>query len=254
MFEADSARKIGEVGFNSHYGKELLHALPAAVFSMAGLEHMAEVAMNWHRRPTQLVATPANGIDIERLVVIAMIVLLSRLAAVRAREFASRPKQTRLYCPGYNSSSTDAALRTIHGEHGDSHLRHHPRFFGLSAGRTARIRLNIVTRRDSFDAVAPDVGTKFGEREARVVSDNALAKLGARFSRPARAQVQVVDLGANGRSECFALGGLRVLEKGAKVHVATNRSECGASIDQKDLHNQGENALRQIFLHVDQND
>ncbi|MFM0306245.1 hypothetical protein P0D71_00425 [Paraburkholderia sp. RL17-383-BIF-A] len=100
-------------------------------------------------------------------------------------------------------------------------------------------RLNVVARRDRVKPIPPDVRPQLGQREARVMRDNALAQFGSRFSSPARAQVQIVDACLDRSGESFALSGLGRLEVGSEVHASI--------IDHFDL-------LKQIFLHVDQND
>lgn len=153
----------------------------------------------------------------------------------------------------FRSANLDASVReetyvkTVH-------LGHHPGFFGLAARRPARVWLNIVARRDGINAIAPDVGAKFSERESRVMSDNAFAEVWSRLARTARAEVQVVDVGSDRVGEQFPFGGLGRFEEGTEVHVATNQSECVANIDQKDLRIKRFALPLQIFLHVDQND
>jgi hypothetical protein len=126
-------------------------------------------------------------------------------------------------------------------------------FFGLAI-RAAHGRLCVVAGRDGLNAITPDVWPEFAKREPGVMSDNALAQLRSGLSRSARAEVQVIDLGADGIRELFALGRLRRLEVRSEIHVATNKSKCVANIDQNDLHIKRFGVLSQIFLHVDQND
>jgi hypothetical protein len=100
-------------------------------------------------------------------------------------------------------------------------------------------RLHVVARCDSVKPISPNVRTKLLQREPRIMRDNALAQLRARFPSAARAEVEVVDARLDRKSESFALSGLGRLEIGSEVHAPM--------IDQIDL-------LKQIFLHVDQND
>jgi hypothetical protein len=115
-------------------------------------------------------------------------------------------------------------------------------------------RLGVVDGCDGLNAITPDVRPELSKREPGVMSDNALAQLRSGFSRSARAEVQVIDLGADGIRELFALGRLRRLEVRSEIHVATNKSKCVANIDQNDIHIKWFDVLKQIFLHVDQND
>jgi len=115
-------------------------------------------------------------------------------------------------------------------------------------------RLGVVACGIRVDTIAPNVRTKLAESESRIMSDNTFAQLRTGLSRSARTEVQVIDLGADGIRELFALGGLRRLEVRSEVHMATNKSECVANIDQNDLLIKRFDVLSQIYLHVDQND
>lgn len=111
----------------------------------------------------------------------------------------------------------------------------------LRLGRNAtHARLGIVKCSDRVShPVTPDIRSKFGEREARIQFHDRLAKVRARLSGPADAQIQVTDRNLERVRECLALWRLSCLEVGFEVHASM--------IDQFDL-------AEQIFLHVDQND
>lgn len=89
------------------------------------------------------------------------------------------------------------------------------------------------------DSIAPDIWSKFSERESRVQFHDRLAKVRAGFSSPARAQIQVAGGNLQLLGECLSLGWGRNLEVGFEVHCSM--------IDHFDL-------VVHIFLHVDQND
>jgi hypothetical protein len=125
---------------------------------------------------------------------------------------------------------------------------------GLTTRLATGIRLGVVDGRMRINPITPDVGPKFGQREARVMSDNTFAEVWAWLARTPRAQVQVVDIDPDRVSEQLPFSGFGCLEKRLEIHVATNQSKCVANIDQKDLRIKLCDLLLQIFLHVDQND
>jgi len=132
-------------------------------------------------------------------------------------------------------------------------------FFRVSLFDTAAQCLGVVRGRDSINAVAPNVRAQLGQRESRVVRDDALAQLrtwlaGLAILGGASTKVEIANRCTDFLGQSFTLCRGRLLEVGLEVHLATNRSGVVARIDQNDLLSKRNREPGQIFLHVDQND
>lgn len=99
-------------------------------------------------------------------------------------------------------------------------------FFGFSGIPPADWRLNVVRSVYRLNSIAPHVGSKLGERESRVMGDDALAKIGSRLPLTPRAQIEVVDVRSDSVGEQLSIGRLGCLKVGSEIHVATNQSVC----------------------------
>lgn len=109
-----------------------------------------------------------------------------------------------------------------------------PHFLEL-AYRAAYGRLTVITGSHRINAVAPDVGSQFGEGKTGIKGYDPLAQIGAWLALASRAVIEVVDIDPERGSELFALRRLGYKEVGSEVHMATNQVDRLAMIEQKDL-------------------
>ncbi|MDP9651915.1 hypothetical protein [Paraburkholderia caledonica] len=106
-----------------------------------------------------------------------------------------------------------------------------------------------------LDPVAPNIGPKLSEREARIRFNKLLAEFGARLTPRSRAKIEVLNRPADLRGKRTALVRLGSEEPRSKIHLVGTEKSCSAvSIDQNDLRLKRFALSNQIFLHVDQND